>query len=315
MCNENNDKNSYAKVATIFECKKCDYICSNKYNFNKHLLTRKHIIIHSNDAKSCNREFICSCGKKYKFRQGLHAHKKICNINNNISKNEIIETKDSNINNNPNLESLVVKLMTDNNDIKNNLIKENEELKRKLQEKDSQLYELIPKIGNTTNNNTINNNQKFNINLFLNEQCKDAMSINDFVRSVEISLKNLITTKSKGIGIGINEIINENMNKLSIYERPIHCTDKKRETLYVKKDTWEKDVDKNCTNDMLKAVQLRQIKNLDKWIAKNPNYQDDDNLKHEYMILVNKCTKPLTEHEKKIFKNLCDFTYIKDVDS
>ena len=123
------------------------------------------------------------------------------------------------------LEKLVVQLMTENNDIKNNLLRENIELRKKLDEKDSQLIELIPKIGNVTNN-TINN--KLNINLFLNEKCKDAMTIDEFVSNVEISIKNLLTTKSRGIGIGLSEIINENMNKLSVYERPIHCTDKKR---------------------------------------------------------------------------------------
>nr|UZT29332.1 MIGE-like and Zn finger domain containing protein [Nucleocytoviricota sp.] len=176
---------------------------------------------------------------------------------------------------------------------------------------------MIPKVGNNntinnTINNTNNNNQKFNINVFLNEQCKDAMSINEFVKSIEITLKNLLTTKSKGLTIGLNEIINENMNKLSLYERPIHCTDKKRETLYIKHDKWEKDIDKTNTAGMLKELQLQQIKNLHKFKEDNPNYEQDEELKHEYMILLNKCTKPLSESEKKLFKNLCDNTYIKD---
>ena len=185
------------------------------------------------------------------------------------------------------------------------------ELKDIILKQQEQISELIPKVGN--NNNNINhNNQKVNINVFLNEHCKDAMSLNDFVESIEISLKNLLTTKSKGLTHGLNDIINENMNKLSIYERPIHCTDKKRETLYVKHDNWEKDIDKTHTINMLKGLQLQQIKTLNIWKEAHPNYMENEELKHEYMILVNKCTKPLSESEKKLFKNLCDNTYIKD---
>ena len=90
--------------------------------------------------------------------------------------------------------------------------------------------------------------------------------MNEFIYKIEISLKNLLTTKDKGLGIGLSEIINENINKLSIYERPIHCTDKKRETLYIKNDTWEKDKDKEKTKTMLKGIQSQQFKSMQKWI-------------------------------------------------
>ena len=273
----------------IFKCYNCNYNTCRSDLFNKHLLTRKHF--NNNLAikkvekveKVENKYFCCDkCSKKYKSYSGLWRHKKICNNNENNISNE------------------------------NNIIKELKEIILKQQDQiekqQDQISELIPKIGN---NNTINNN-KFNINVFLNEQCKDAISINDFVKSIEISLKHLLTTKTKGLGIGLNDIINENMNKLSIYERPIHCTDKKRETLYVKHDNWEKDIDKTHTTNMLKGLQLQQIKTLNIWKEAHPNYMENEELKHEYMILVNKCTKPLSESEKKLFKNLCDNTYIKD---
>ena len=283
-------------------CKNCNFYSNNKNDFNRHISTAKHkkrVFGNKNEFLEIKKLICECCSKEYKTKSGLWKHHKACN------KNIIIH----NIKNN-NLENLVVKLITDNNDIKNTLLKENQELKKKLNDKDNQINDLIPRIGNTTNN-TINNN-KFNITVFLNEKCKDAMSINEFVKSIEISLKNLITTKTKGLGIGINEIITENMNKLSLYERPIHCTDKKRETLYVKNDTWTKDTYRNSTSGMLKAVQLKQIKNLHKWIEEHPNYLENEDLKHEYTLLINKCTKPLSEHEKKLFKNICDNTYVKD---
>ena len=246
---------------------------------------------------------------KFKNKNNENTVDDTCNINENILEgftnmgqgylNKCCPTGSVLNNNN---ESLII------NELKE-IIKKQQEQLTKQQE---QISELIPKIGNNTINNTINNNNNFNINLFLNEHCKDAITIEEFVKNVQISLNNLLTTKNKGLTIGINEIINENMNKLSIYERPIHCTDKKRETLYVKHDKWEKDVNKESTTKMLKDLQLQQLKNLHKWVEAHPNYKEDDDLKVEYNLLINKCTKPLSEHEKKLFKNICDNTYVKD---
>ena len=283
-------------------CEVCNYNSCRRSQFDRHKLTAKHlknINTTNNELNTTQKSsYTCICGKSYNHRASLFNHKKKCNNNNEEKpKCEIInDTK-----NNSKLEELIFKLLDENNEFK--------EIIKKQQD---QINELIPKLGNnnTTNNNTTNN--KFNINIFLNEQCKDAISINEFVQSIEISLKNLLTTKTKGISIGINDIINENMNKLSVYERPIHCTDKKRETLYVKHDKWEKDVDKTHTINMLKGLQLQQIKSLHLWKEAHPNYMENEELKHEYMILVNKCTKPLSDSEKKLFKNLCDNTYIKD---
>ena len=300
------------KVALIYECKFCDYKSFKKFNYNKHLETSKHKKLTATYEKVANKnkQFICKCGKVYKHNQSLYNHKKTCNFKQEDKEicQEIENQQDNiNINNQSNLENLVVQLITENNEIKNTLLKENQELRK-------QITELIPKVGNnnTINNNNNNNNNHFNINLFLNEKCKDAISIQEFVKNIEISLKNLLTTKNKGITFGINEIITENMNKLSLYERPIHCTDKKRETLYIKNDKWEKDIDKVATTSMLKGIQLQQIKNLCKFKEAHPNYEQDDELKHEYILLLNKCTKSLNEHEKKLFKSICDNTYIKD---
>ena len=293
-------------IPKSFICEICDYKCGKSSIFSKHLMTAKHkrlIEANNNTFTIKNINFNCICGKEFKHNSSLCRHKKVCNYKEEENiKCEIVE-------NNINLEQLVVKLFKENDDIKEIMKKQQDQILKQQQ----QISELIPKVGNNNNNNTTNhNNQKFNINVFLNEYCKDAMSINDFVQSIEISLKNLLTTKEKGLAHGLNDIINENMNKLSIYERPIHCTDKKRETLYVKNNTWEKDIDKALTSNMLKGLQMQQIKNLQKFKESYPNYEQDENLKHEYMILLNKCTKPLIECERKLFKNLCDRIYVKD---
>ena len=284
-----------------FHCEKCNYYANRKSDLVKHYKSKKH-----NDTKYDTTKVLydCECGRKYKYHSGYYRHKKTCNFKKENISCEIIE------NENVDYKDLVITLIKENNDIKEIMKKQQDQLMKQ----QDQISELIPKIGNNTINNT-NSNNKFNINLFLNEQCKDAMSINEFVQSIEISLKNLLTTKSKGLGNGLNEIINENMNKLSLYERPIHCTDKKRETLYVKNEKWEKDIDKANTTGMLKDLQMQQIKNIHKFKESHPNYEQDEELKHEYMILLNKCTKPLSESEKKLFKNLCDNTYVKDYDN
>ena len=296
-----------------FQCIICNYFSNRNSQYLRHLNSKKHIKNENdskmigNDSKNVQeKKWCCDCGKKYIYDSGYYRHKKTCNFKQEDK--EICQVIENNenliVNNQSNLENLVVQLITENNEIKNTLLKENQELRQ-------QISELIPKVGN---NNTINNNNNnhFNINLFLNEKCKDAISIQEFVKNIEVSLKNLLTTKNKGITFGINEIITENMNKLSLYERPIHCTDKKRETLYIKNDKWEKDIDKVATTSLLKGIQLQQIKNLCKFKEAHPNYEQDDELKHEYIMLLNKCTKSLDEHEKKLFKSICDNTYIKD---
>jgi hypothetical protein len=303
-CKKNMCSKTLPTVNYLFFCDKCQYGCNAKSDYNKHLLTKKHNAQKCSDnCSSKNTLFICDCKRSYKHIQSFNRHKKTCNFEKENISCEIIENEDVDY------KDLVITLIKENNDIKEIMKKQQDQLMKQ----QDQISELMPKIGNTINNNNTNN--KFNINVFLNEHCKDAMSINDFVKSIQVSLKNLLTTKSKGLGNGINEIINENMNKLSLEKRPVHCTDKKRETLYVKHDKWEKDINKKETTKMLKGLQLQQIKNLDLWKEANPNYMEDEDLKHEYMILVNKCTKPLSESEKKLFKNLCDNTYIKDDDN
>tara|TARA_R110001599_G_scaffold51699_1_gene145166 strand:+ start:274 stop:1077 length:804 start_codon:yes stop_codon:yes gene_type:complete len=242
----------------------------------------------------------CNCGKEYIYKSGLSRHKKICNFEDSscIIKNE---NKDE-------LKELVFKLIHENNEIKNTLLKENQELR-------NQISELIPKVGNNNNsNNTINNENKFNINVFLNEKCKDALSIDEFIDKIEVSMKNLLTTKEKGQVNGISNIIMENMNKLSLYERPLHCTDKKRETLYVKNDRWEKDDSKRHINKALKKIESKQLKILNVWLETHPNYMNNPAEQEEFAKLMSECGKSIDEGREKIIKKVCDNVYIEKED-
>ena len=168
---------------------------------------------------------------------------------------------------------------------------------------------MIPKVGNTTNNLK----QKFNINLFLNEKCKDALSMDKFIEKIEVSMKNLLTTRDKGSVEGISNIIIDNMNKLSLYERPIHCTDLKRETLYIKnEEEWKQDKDKTCINDAIKMVENKQLRNLQLWLDEHPNWENNNKEQEEYMKLIKNCTNTLHDNgnNEKIHKKICNEFYI-----
>jgi len=213
-----NDKKS-TKIIIKYRCEECNYNTSKKTDYTKHLSTDKHKTVtnsYKNETNIEEKQFICNCGKSYKHRQNLYSHKKKCNFNYD-------ETND-------NYKGLVMKLVMENQEIKTMMLNENQELKKQIiaqnkqiTEQNKQITDIIPKIGN--NNNNITNKNKFNINLFLNEKCKDAISMDQFIDKIEVTMKNLLTTKDKGLGAGLSNIILDNMEKLSLYERPMHCTD------------------------------------------------------------------------------------------
>jgi hypothetical protein len=303
------------KNANIFRCETCDFVTGNKFNYLKHLDTRKHKTLTKTDtnlAKDATPNFVCLCGKSYKHRQSLYAHKKIClkmdvaigetalehsNVNENV--NSIIN------NENNDFKDLVCKMMTENNEIKAMLIKENQELR-------SQIKELIPKVGNNTiTNNNINN--KFNIQIFLNEQCKDAINIKDFIESIKISLQQLEQIQNKGLVDGLATAILENIGRLSLYERPIHCTDIKRETLYIKHDDiWEKDETKQNIKKAIKELSHKPYSTLKEWLDNNPNYMDDENKQNYFIQTTRSLGQKCESIDTKVIKKICINTYIKD---
>jgi len=297
-------------------CKICDYSTYNKYDFKKHTLTARHkkrseliasnplivdnlitnALVHipptnnNNNNSNNNKKHTCKCGRIYMHHSSLCKHRKICETQQSHSSTD--------------LNKLVMNLITENKELKQTLVTQNFEMHKTI-------TELIPKIGDN-NYNTINTKNKFNINVFLNEQCKDAISMNEFVDKIEISMKNLLTTKDRGIGEGVSNIIIDNMNKLSLYERPMHCTDTKRETLYIKNDEWEKDDNMKQVNILLKRVENKQMKNINKWVEEHPNYMDNETQQNEYLNLLKECTSSIENHKERVIKKLCDNITITD---
>ena len=239
------------KSSKKYFCKECDYSTCKKSQYDRHLLTSKHQMDDkwmTEKAQKAQNLFECSCGKRYKYRQGLHKHQLKCI---SIAHTENIENAED-----IDYKEMFLKMMKQNNELM------------------TQVTGLIPKVGNN-NNNTIK--QKFNVNIFLNEECKDAITMNEFIKQIEVSLGNLLTTRDKGISEGVSDIFIENMNKLSVYERPIHCTDIKRETMYIKdEDKWQKDQNSVKLENAIQEVSRKSMNKLSTWKETNPDYEDMD---------------------------------------
>ncbi len=229
--------NKVAKNRQKFYCKKCNYTCSKLSDWNKHNLTRKHNM--EINGKNGNRKspLILSCekcNKTFKTNSGLWKHKKNCKINRDNS--EELSDTDTNSEKEEDVKGEV------DSSLVLELLKDNKEMRMLLIEQNKQMMELAKKAGTTNNivNNTVNNN-KFNLNVFLNEKCKDAMTLKDFVKSIEVTVKDFINTGEVGFVNGISQIMLNRINDMEIQDRPLHCTDLKRETIYIKDDEkWEK---------------------------------------------------------------------------
>ena len=321
---ENKQKN-----AKKFCCKQCDFITGNKYNYDKHLMTAKHrnttkyientTFLQENARLEEN--FVCECGKVYPYRGSLYNHKKKCSF----GKDKLTEkVKDhvTNIYSNKTVKEeskdLILKLVEENTEIRSLLFNQFETMQTQMYEQQKQMHEqineLIPRVGN---NNTINK-QKLNINIFLNEQCKDALTMEQFIKKIEVTLGDLLVTKNKGLSEGVSNIFIENMNKLSLYERPLHCTDVKREIVYIKsedgqmegKPQWERDDANTKLKQALKKVTHMQRQSLEKWVVEHPNWEQNSDEQEEYMLLVKNCTDTLDDKENKVIKKLCNQAHV-----
>jgi hypothetical protein len=273
-----NDKNSQ-KVLKILRCECCDYECSRKSDFKKHFLSSKHKKndkIMTNDDKNSQKFleqwFTCECGKEYKHRQGLWSHKKKCENAASASATAVEEQPSNN---------LIVELLKQNKEFKDLIIEQNKQIMELAKEKNTV-------INNTTNNNNTNNNQ-FNLQFFLNEQCKDALNLMDFVNQIKLQLSDLDMIGRVGYVEGMSKIFLRNLHELDVFKRPIHCSDLKRETLYVKdKDAWEKENGENIKiKQAIKGIENKNIKQIPIWVKENPASEDFETKKHmEYQNIL-----------------------------
>jgi len=280
--------------ATKYNCEKCAFICCKKSDWLRHNATRKHkILINPNylGAADCElKHFSCIiCSKVYKHASTLSAHKKSCKGINENSENILIAEYD--------MKSLILDLVKSNSDLQ------------------KQMIEVCKNSNNTINNNN-SHNKTFNMQVFLNEKCKDAMNIMDFVSSMTLQLSDLEDVGELGYVEGISKIIIRKLNEMDVYKRPIHCSDYKREVMYVRDDNiWEKE---NSTYDKIrKAIKYITKKNGDlmiPWRDKHPSCMNTTHrLNDVYLRIMNQSMGgkgEFIDSENKIIKKLSKAVYI-----
>jgi len=279
-----NANNFQPKSSLKFCCILCDFKCSKICNWKEHLLTIKHnaneklINANKNNLNPAETIFSCECGKKFKHKPSLSRHKKKCStINNSTYKENNAETiQETNI--------ISPELIL-------NIIHQNQEFKDLLIEQNKTIIELSKNCGTTNINNSMNNsnNKTFNLQLFLNETCKNAMNIMDFVDSIKIQLSDIESIGELGFVNGMSKLIIKHLNALDENMRPVHCSDPKRETLYVKdQNVWEKeDPDNKKIKKAIKYISHKNICALPEWKAKYPDcIYSDSNRSDQYNHIV-----------------------------
>ena len=304
------------KNAEFFECKICNFKCSKKSNYHKHLLTAKHKkfteftekFTEKNAEMNC--KYVCDiCDKHYTSRMGLWKHKQKCSADHftDIPLPEIDDFEHTQ--QNENTSSTVATMME--------LIKQNQEFKELIVEQNKQLIELAQKPTMMTNNNqTIHNNQKFNLNVFLNEQCKDAINMSEFLENMTLDIEDLEETGRLGYVGGISRIFVNKLRELDTYKRPLHCTDMKRETLYIREnDEWSKETNsKEKLQYFVNKVANKNCKTMRQWTEEHPDYTIMDSPENqEFVKLTDAILGGLGDQECKQFRDKIVRNVIKEV--
>ena len=294
------------KTQTNYLCNICDFNCRKLSEYNRHLVTTKHkkrsttkhdIIIGEDKSKNATATYKCTCGKIYKHSSGLSRHKHICKPTNNTIVKQDTENLENPDNNSK--ESIILALIAQNKELMNLLTTQQHEhsktvqeqsktmqeqtktLQKTMQEQTKTIQEMVPKIGN--NNNTTNNNNKFNLHVFLNEECKDAINFSEFIENIEVTEEDLENQAQLGYVSGISKLFLENLKELGATKRPIHCTDKKRNTLYIKEDNeWDKE---GSQDQMKKGIFKVQCKTFQRLCAiKDENQEEYSDMDSDFSV-------------------------------
>ncbi len=272
------------KNAELYICKPCDFKCSKMSNYKSHILTAKHKMM-TNDDKNDDKkmpknaaallesQFVCECGKRYKYRQGLSVHRKKCSYEepkNIITSNEIPEKLDT---------ATVISLIKQNEEFKQLMVEQHTEniaLQNKLVDTVKEGTIINNTTNNTTNNNT--NNTQFNLNFFLNDTCKDAMNITDFLGNMNVNIDEIEYIGHHGYVNGMTKMIMDRLKDMDITKRPIHCTDIKRETMYIKdQDEWSKDTEElTKLRKILSRITMNNYRTVPQWKTAHPKSEEMD---------------------------------------
>ena len=329
------------KKKVDYRCECCDYNTSNKTDYKRHLKTKKHLRRFSEETgvflmpKNANnvthhKKTFCKCGKKFSSRSGLWKHQQNCKIINekgvfsvsNVSKNVSNVSKmfpDHKIEKQEDIDMKIKQVQLEN------AMLINQKLKKEINQLDNPqpstnllTNELVETIGKIAGNNNCNNTNNISINMYLNEHCKNAMNLEDFVRNIKVSLQDLDFSTKNGYVKGIENIFIKQLEDLKPTERPIHCSDKKRLQFYVKDDdTWKKDEDHEKLTESIKAVSNIQVKKMTDWEKQNPDYTKDPEKSDKWSkmldsVIAGENSQEVKKNETKIKKILGKVVDIKE---
>lgn len=305
-----------------YVCEVCNHSTYNLKDFNRHISTQKHArnavatsatISNLDATQKSHYHICCNCNKHYKDRSGLWRHKKSClsppisdtqiqeETNHKNDKNCHDKNDDDSDDDNISTKQLILLMIQQNNKVQDALIEMSKQ--------------ISTNIANSNNNNNSNNsntnshnqttNNSFNLQFFLNETCKNAMNITDFANSINLQLSDLISVGELGYVEGISNIIVKNLNALDVTQRPVHCTDKKRETIYIKDDDkWEKDENDVKLKKFIKAIAFKNQKLFPKFKEKYPDYNDSESIYSDQYskIVIESYDDTKAENQEKIVK-------------
>lgn len=289
------------KNADKFDCEKCHFKCSKQSDYTRHLLTRKHQILTNTYIKNAN-IYSCDCGKEYKHRQSLNNHKKLCTY--------VYEPDPE-----PEPEAKPEPEPKPEPDIKEKKTLDTESVLEAMMKQMHQQGKVIEKLVENmetsqptkviNNYNTTNN---FNLNMFLNTTCKNAINITDFMESIKLTIADMDNLGKLGYVDAVSKVIVDGLNQLDISERPIHCTDAKRNSLYLKNnDEWNKEApDMPNIKKVIKHVTNKNQSKIYEWMEHNPTHKSLGTAKHkEYMSIVGEAMGPTSDEEETIkFKSI-----------
>lgn len=317
----------YIKKHPIFLCKMCDFTCSKKGDYNRHLSTQKHkwkqMETHFTSKNIKPTFLVCSCGKKYKTRSGMWKHQTKCEIyenenNEKVGKDEKGEYVDISHN-----EVVVINDDTTTNAVKNDetmkelvyhVLEENKDLRTMIVNQQQQIQELIPKVGKGQTNNV-------NINVFLNSQCKDAINIMDFVNMISNNANGVELMGELGFVNGITKIFLDGLQNMDVYKRPIHCCDVKNEVLYIKDDDqWNLEKDnKPILKKAITKMKRNNLEQIPNWIENNPSCMDSNDINNDkYIKIISNSIGGIDDKQEKnvekIIKNVSKNVVVRKED-
>ena len=303
-----NETNFGKKNSEKYYCSKCDYKCYNTSSWNRHVLTRKHqnetneTKMKQNLAKIAQIDYECICGQKFSSRTTMWRHKKRCSmLQEGESENTIIKEPTQNDKSGM-TQKLIELILSKNQDFMTELVTN---LTTSNQDVVNKMVEIMPTLGNNSHNTNSHNttNNQFNIQMFLNNHCKNAMNLTDFIDSLPITAETYDSNIDHGLTKTITNMFTAGLNQLDVLERPIHCTDASRKTLYVKEgDIWEKD------NELIKMIQgIRQMAAkqrilINKWRDAHDDWNVNDRMQDRFTTLVCNMVEDIENQEKETNK-------------